>query len=101
MCAYRIVSAIDSGYILNATHATLAGLGADVWFEYVRTDANVADDPSRRDMSYKRYAIGADIAAGVRAFVTSEPVARVPMPASDEWARVSAAVWAQRAREGE
>ena len=38
-------SAIDSARIVQAVHATLAGLGADVWFEYVRTDANVADEP--------------------------------------------------------
>ena len=40
----------DSALIVQAIHATLAGLGADVWFEYVRTDANVADRPSREDM---------------------------------------------------
>ena len=78
-------SAIDSALIVQAIHAQLAGLGADVWFEYVRTDANVADEPSRVDISYERYAIGEDIAAGVRAFVGSEPVAAVPLPAPSEW----------------
>lgn len=91
-------SAIDSALIVQATHATLAGLGADVWFEYVRTDANVADEPSRVDMSYERYAIGADIAAGIRAFVTSTPVAEVPLPAPSEW-DADAAAWATRARQ--
>ena len=48
-------SVIDSALIVHALHATLAGLGADVWFEYVRTDANVADAPSRRGMNFERY----------------------------------------------
>ena len=79
-------------------HATLAGLGADVWFEYVRTDANVADRPSREDMSFERYAIGADIARGVRAFVVSEPVADVPLPAPSEWSAGGGA-WMMRAHQ--
>ena len=91
-------SAVDSALIVHAIHATLAGLGADVWFEYVRTDANVADKPSREDMSYERYAIGADITAGVAAFVTSSPVAEVPLPAPDEW-DASAAAYVVRARQ--
>ena len=60
-------SAFDSALIVHAIHATLVRLGADVWFEYVRTDANVADEPSRADMRFERYAIGADVAAGVGA----------------------------------
>ena len=91
-------SAVDSALIVHAIHATLAGLGADVWFEYVRTDANVADKPSREDMSYERYEIGADITAGVGAFVTSSPVAEVPLPTPDEW-DASAAAYVVRARQ--
>jgi hypothetical protein len=91
-------SSIDSARIVQAMHATLAGLGADVWFEYVRTDANVADAPSRVDMSYERYAIGADVAAGIRAFVTSRPVAEVPLPAPSEW-DAGAAAWTRQARQ--
>ena len=90
-------SAIDSALIVQATHAMLAGLEADVWFEYVRTDANVADEPSRADMRYERYAMGADVAAGVRAFVTSEPVEEVPLPTPREW-DVCAGVRAKHAR---
>ena len=44
--------------MVHAMHAMLAGLGADAWFEYVRTDANVTDAPSREDMSLVRCAQG-------------------------------------------
>ena len=94
---YNGSSAIDSALIVQALHATLAGLGADVWFEYVRTDANVADEPSRVDLSRERYDIGADVAAGVRAFATSTPVAEVPLPAPSEW-DADAGAWARHAR---
>jgi hypothetical protein len=90
-------SAIDSAFIVHATHATLAGLEADVWFEYVRTDANVADEPSRVDLAFERYAIGADIAEGVRALVTSDPVAEVVLPTPREW-DARAAAWLRRAQ---
>ena len=39
--------AIDSGLIVNAFHAFNVGIQADVWFEYVRSKANIADFPSR------------------------------------------------------
>ena len=39
--------AIDSGLIVNAFHAWNAGLRAEVFFEYVRSKANIADLPSR------------------------------------------------------
>ena len=84
--------------IVQAVHATLAGLGADVWFEYVRTNANVSDEPSRVDLSYERYAIGADVAAGVQAFVTSEPVPTTRLPEPSEW-DAGAAAWMRRARD--
>ena len=38
---------VDSGLIVNAFHALNVGLHADVFFEYVRSAANVADLPSR------------------------------------------------------
>ena len=90
-------SAIDSALIVQALHATLAGLEVDVWFEYVRTDANVADAPSRADMGFERYAIGEDIAAGIRAFVVSEPVAAWELPAASEW-EAYADAWVASAR---
>jgi hypothetical protein len=39
--------AIDSGLIVNAFHAFNVGVRADVFFEYVRSEANPADLPSR------------------------------------------------------
>ena len=40
-------TAIDSGLIVNAFHALNVGLRADVFFEYVKSKANIADLPSR------------------------------------------------------
>ena len=48
-------------------------------------EADSRPTSSRVDMRYERYAIGADIAAGGRAFMRSEPVAAVPLPAPSEW----------------
>ena len=42
--------AVDSGLIVNAFHAFNVGLQADVFFEYVRSKANIADLPSRGDV---------------------------------------------------
>jgi hypothetical protein len=39
--------AVDSGLIVHAFHAYNVGLRADVFFEYVRSAANIADLPSR------------------------------------------------------
>ena len=39
--------AIDSGLIVNAFHAFNVGVRANVFFEYVRSEANPADLPSR------------------------------------------------------
>jgi hypothetical protein len=64
----------DSACIVQALHATLLALGARVWFEYIRTDANVSGEPSRVDLTGVRYALGEDVAGGLRALVTSEPV---------------------------
>ena len=43
-------SCIDSGLLVNAFHAFNVGLRADVFFEYVRSAANIADLPSRLAM---------------------------------------------------
>ena len=41
---------LDSGLLVNAFHAFNVGLRADVFFEYVRSKANIADLPSRLAM---------------------------------------------------
>lgn len=38
---------LDSGKIVNAISAYLAGLEVNVYWEYVRSKANIADYPSR------------------------------------------------------
>ena len=70
-------SAVDSGRIVHALHATLAGLGVRAWFEYVRTDANVSDKPSREDLSATRYALGECMGDSLREELVSEPVESV------------------------
>ena len=42
--------AVDSARLVHMFHAWCAGSGASVWFEYVPSKANPADEPSR-DMS--------------------------------------------------
>jgi hypothetical protein len=42
----------DSARIVHAFWALAAALGLDVWFEYVPSEANIADAPSRGDCSY-------------------------------------------------
>ena len=39
----------DSAKLIHAFHMFNAGLKADVWFEYVESESNVADAPSRND----------------------------------------------------
>ena len=41
---------VDSARLVHMFHAWAAAAQASVWFEFVPTDQNVADDPSR-DMS--------------------------------------------------
>jgi len=43
-------SAIDAGIIVNAFHVRNVGLRAGVFFEYVRSAANIADLPSRSSL---------------------------------------------------
>jgi hypothetical protein len=89
-------SAIDSARIVHAAHATIAGLGADVWFEYVRTDANVSDEPSRVDLSRTRYELGAQPSSGVAAYAVSRPIETV-LPTPHEW-DADGVVWMELAR---
>ena len=49
-------------------HAWLAGARTDAWFEYVPTDANVADEPSR------------DLSLAGRVFRFAPGLCSVPVP---------------------
>ena len=69
--------ATDSARIVHAMHATLAGLGIRAWFEYVRTDANVSDKPSREDLSSVRYALGDCMSDAILAELVSVPAPSV------------------------
>ena len=42
----------DSARIIHSFYALVAHSRTDVWFEYVRTDANIADLPSRGQYDY-------------------------------------------------
>ena len=63
--------AIDGGRIVNAFHAFNAGICADVWFEYVRSEANVADYPSRLALAKMLDAIRAAVPGNEPSFVES------------------------------
>ena len=69
--------ATDSGLIIHAFHAFNAGLKADVWFEYVRSKANIADLPSRRAF--------AELAL-VLTGVSTLPVDTLTVPSVAAWA---------------
>ena len=86
----------DSARIVHAVHATLAGLEARAWFEYVRTDANVADEPSRVDLSGRTYALGAAMASGLGERLSSRPIPAV-LPDASRWDE-SGSDWMWRAR---
>ena len=45
----------DSVRRVHAFHAFTAGLGVRLWFEYVRSKANVSDAPSRDDLTGQFY----------------------------------------------
>ena len=88
--------AIDAGLVVNAFHAWNAGLRADVFFEYVRSAANIADLPSRgaraellallRDMGMQ----ATEVACKLPQFSTWDAPAR-------EWMAEAAAVKRRRA----
>ena len=48
----------DSARIVHALWALMAGISCSPWFSYVRTKANVADFPSRDDVTYVRDILG-------------------------------------------
>ena len=52
-------SAPDSARLVHMFHAWQAGSRSNVWFEYVPTDANPADEPSRdASLAQDRYVVG-------------------------------------------
>ena len=82
----------DSARLVHAFHAHAAGLGCACYFEYVRSEANVSDRPSRTDLS----TVWWDCGLGVEAGLISEPV-DVVLPEERDWA-AAAGEWSLRAR---
>ena len=68
----------DSSRLVHALHAYNLGLRARPWFEYVRSKANPADEPSRVDLSSVRWRVLACPE------LVSEPVP-VSWPQEDNW----------------
>ena len=80
--------------MLHGLHASLLALGMRAWFEYVRTDANVSDKPSREDFSTACYALGEVMGEAITGRLDSVPVGSVlvPLPDVSDW-RDPAAAW--------
>ena len=76
--------AIDSARIIHELHARALELQVSVWFEYVRTKANVSDEPSRTDLSGAVFDFRC-VAPEVAAFVGSTPL-QACFPADTQWA---------------
>ena len=53
-------SSDDSARVVHSFWALVSGLSADVWMVYVRSEANVADMPSRGDLSYVITVLGSE-----------------------------------------
>ena len=82
----------DSARLVHAFHAHAAGLGCACYVEYVRSEANVSDRPSRTDLS----AVWWDCGLGVDVGLLSAPVV-VVLPEERDWA-AAAGEWSMRAR---
>ena len=76
-------SAVVSTGFHDATARALE-LQVSVWFEYVRTRANVSDEPSRIDLSGAVFDFRC-VAPEVAAFVGSTPL-QACFPADTQWA---------------
>ena len=87
----RLVAGADSARIVHGLHASLLALGVRAWFEYVRTDANVSDKPSREDLSTACYALGEVMGEAITGRLDSVPVGSV-LPDVSDW-RDPAAAW--------
>lgn len=70
---------LDSGLLVNAFHAFNVGLRADVFFEYVRSKANIADLPSRLAMG-ELWEVYRELGMGERARSIE-----MVLPAFDDW----------------
>ena len=80
----------DSGRLVHAFHATALGLGCSTYFEYVRSEANVSDTPSRVDLSGQEWDCGVPGAG-----LVSRPVPAL-LPEARDWAD-RACEWVLRA----
>ena len=78
----------DSARLVHAIHALLTLLRVRVWFEYVRTSANVSDEPSRADLSRQSYLLLASgtmvggVGRRLGALCSAPVTCRMPSP---EW----------------
>ena len=79
--------ALDLARLMHALHAAILELDLDVWFEYVRTAANIADEPSRVDMGTEVFDIAAmvpEVHAMLAGSLSSVPVP-VVFPTRHDW----------------
>jgi hypothetical protein len=81
----------DMGFMVNAYHAMALGLECETYFEYVRSEANVADMPSRQAMRELERVLKK---AGFQEKEISRLVYR--LPSIEEWQQ-PADKWVQRA----
>ena len=57
----------DSARLVHAFHATNLTLAAQVWFEYIPSDSNPADEPSRRlDLENRIWIVASDLRGSPR-----------------------------------
>jgi len=85
---------MDSGMIVNATHAALLGLGAEVYFDYVRSKRNVADWPSRGEVP-RTVRVLQEIGIKRERIYMADPTLR--LPSLEEWSS-PASEWVKKHR---
>ena len=78
----------DSVRLIHAFHACTVSLNVALWFEYVPTDANVSDAPSREDLRGRFYDFGFDGAPGL-----GSSDAGLVLPAERCWDDEAATWW--------
>ena len=77
---------IDSARYVHALWAIVVGLGALVWFKFVRSEANVADMPSRGKLDFV-HTLHRPVSGSTRA----ERVEFI-LPSTDSWPSVEEAL---------